>query len=60
MRMHARTIALYALFGCLVGSVVPPSLAQNDRLYWLNNYEEALREAKKTQQPIFLEFRCEP
>lgn len=26
---------------------------------WLDNYQEALKEAKKTGKPIFLEFRCE-
>jgi hypothetical protein len=44
----------------VVGSVVGPLLAQDDEIYWLENYSEAIREAKRTQKPIFLEFRCEP
>lgn len=32
----------------------------NDKLVWLDNYETALKEAKKTGKPIFLEFRCAP
>jgi hypothetical protein len=32
----------------------------NDKLVWLDNYDAALAEAKKTGKPIFLEFRCAP
>jgi len=35
-------------------------LAQDDEIRWLDNYREAIQEAKRTQKPIFLEFRCEP
>ena len=34
--------------------------AQDDSLDWFNNYQAALREAKRSGKPIFLEFRCEP
>ena len=57
--MQKRDLALYTL---LVGSVWPTvgrSGAQDDRIYWLRSYSEALREAGQTQKPIFLEFRCE-
>ena len=27
---------------------------------WLSNYQDALKEAKATGKPIFLEYRCEP
>ena len=33
--------------------------AQDDSVYWYSDYREALREARQTQKPIFLEFRCE-
>jgi len=33
---------------------------QDDPVDWLNNYKEAIQEAKRTQKPIFLEYRCEP
>ena len=48
----ARTILL-ALLG------VAALTAQDDGIHWLDNYQEALKEAKRTQKPIFLEFRCE-
>jgi len=34
--------------------------AQSDDIRWIDNYREAIQEAKRTQKPIFLEFRCEP
>lgn len=58
--MPKRDRALHSLVACLAWFIVSPSLAQDNRIYWLNNYAEAIREAKKTQKPIFLEFRCEP
>ena len=30
-----------------------------DEIPWLENYGEAIREAKQTGKPILLEFRCE-
>ena len=33
--------------------------AQEEGIHWLDSYKEALKEAKRTQKPIFLEFRCE-
>jgi hypothetical protein len=52
------------LFRLLLASVlwlfVTPLWAQDDGIYWFNNYNEALQEAKRTGKPIFLEYRCEP
>jgi hypothetical protein len=58
--MQRRNLIPYVIFVCLIGSAVGPLLAQEDEMYWLDNYAEALKEAKRTQKPIFLEFRCEP
>jgi len=58
--MQKRNFILYAILACVAGFVVGPLLAEDDEIYWLENYGEALREAKRTQKPIFLEFRCEP
>ena len=58
--MQKRGFILYAILACAVGSVVGSLLAQDDEIYWLNNYGEAIREAKRTQKPILIEFRCEP
>ncbi|MCI0621860.1 MAG: thioredoxin family protein [Acidobacteria bacterium] len=51
---------LYTVFACVMMAVAGPSLAQDDEIRWLDNYPEAIQEAKRTQKPIFLEFRCEP
>src|SRR5215211_6389613 len=36
-----------------------PAVAQEDTVTWLDNYQQAIQEGKRTQKPIFLEFRCE-
>ncbi len=48
-----------ALLACGMFFVAAPLPAEDGRIYWINNYREALQEAKRTQKPIFLEFRCE-
>ena len=37
-----------------------PAAAQDETVDWHNNYKEAIQEAKRTNKPIFLEYRCEP
>jgi hypothetical protein len=32
----------------------------SDRLIWLDDYQEALKQSRATSKPIFLEFRCAP
>ena len=32
----------------------------DDGLEWLDNYQQAIQQAKATGKPIFLEYRCEP
>jgi len=55
MKMQTRFGLLLAILAGLAGS----SPAQDDGLTWLGDYREALQQAKQTQRPIFLEFRCE-
>ena len=43
-----------------LAAVTVPGFAQEDGLQWHDNYKSAIAEAKRTQKPIFLEFRCEP
>jgi hypothetical protein len=44
-----------------VSVLLPLAVPQeDDNLYWLDNYETAVKEAKATGRPIFLEYRCEP
>jgi hypothetical protein len=57
--MRKQNVLLYAIVTSVVSAVVAPSLAQ-DEIRWLDNYDEAIREAKRTEKPVFLEFRCEP
>ena len=40
---------------------VAPGSAQDDvdTVEWFGDYQKALEEAKRTNKPIFLEFRCE-
>ena len=45
-----------ACVAAFLGVALP---AQDDSIYWYSDYREALRQAKQTQKPIFLEFRCE-
>lgn len=59
MRMQKRDLAVRALLACVVWSAARPSPAQDGRIDWISNYSEAIREAKRTHKPIFLEFRCE-
>ena len=56
METHRRALVLSLLF--LLLSLLPLA-AQDDRIFWHGKYEDALREAKETGKPIFLEFRCE-
>jgi hypothetical protein len=56
METHKRVLVPAVLLLLLF---VVPLAAQDDRLFWHGKYEDALREAKETGKPIFLEFRCE-
>lgn len=58
MRTHNPLLRL--LVACVLGLLVSPLWAQDDGIYWFNNYSDALQEAKRTGKPIFLEYRCEP
>jgi hypothetical protein len=57
--MLMRDLARLAGMACLFSAVLPLA-AQDDTVHWFGNYSEALQEARRTQKPIFLEFRCEP
>ena len=40
-------------------SLVPAFAQDDETVDWFDNYDKALAEAKRTNKPIFLEFRCE-
>lgn len=59
--MNVRRLTVQALLGTiLVLSFAAALSAQDDMIYWIDNYPEAIEEAKKSGKPLFLEFRCEP
>jgi uncharacterized protein YyaL (SSP411 family) len=60
MKMIPMQLPAVAASAVLLLAAVSRALAQPETIEWLNNYKEALAEARKTQKPIFLEFRCEP
>jgi hypothetical protein len=58
--MHTHNLLCRLLLASFVWLFATPSWAQDDGVYWFNNYSDALQEAKRTGKPIFLEYRCEP
>jgi hypothetical protein len=50
---------LYIVFACVAGWFAGALRAEDNSIDWLGNYGEALRQAKQTQKPILVEFRCE-
>ena len=59
MRIRERRLGLYALLACLPGFVTVPLRADDNEINWLGSYRDALRQARESNKPIFLEFRCE-
>jgi uncharacterized protein YyaL (SSP411 family) len=54
---------LFSIFLGLAGLACQSATLQAqpvDAVDWLDNYQEALQQAKATGKPIFLEYRCEP
>jgi hypothetical protein len=59
--MNVRTLTVhYLLASVVILSFAAALSAQDDMIYWIENYPEAIQEARKTGKPLFLEFRCEP
>jgi hypothetical protein len=46
----------YLAFGLLLATV---ARGDDQFINWRTDYQGALQEAKQTQKPVFLEFRCE-
>jgi len=55
--MNVRRFALIA--GLALSAPGIRSHAGQDEIEWLDSYPASIREAKRTNKPIFLEFRCE-
>ena len=52
---------MFRIAAALILSILArPAFTQSQEgMRWLDNYQQALAEAKQTNKPIFLEFRCE-
>lgn len=48
-----------AVFLLSLAALAQPKPVDDD-IVWLDNYQAALKEARATGKPIFLEYRCEP
>jgi hypothetical protein len=58
MRTIARLCAIWMV--AFLTFCLKPATAQDDEtMDWLDDYQKAREEAKRTHKPIFLEFRCE-
>lgn len=44
----------------LFSAQATPTPSLDDTFDWLDNYQDAIKEAKATGKPVFLEYRCEP
>jgi hypothetical protein len=45
----------------LLGALgLTPGTSGQETVQWLESYEAALEEARRTGKPIFLEYRCSP
>ncbi len=58
MRFHGLLLCVAALSVGWAGA--PARAADDDSIRFHDNYADAIREARATGKPIFLEFRCAP
>ena len=55
------SLVSWSLSGKISEVVAGSEIVQDDEtLEWMDDYDEAFALAKKTGQPVFLEFRCSP
>ena len=61
-RGRIRSVAWTFAALCVVLPILPfgGSAAAKEAVAWIESYDEALSEARRTGKPIFLEFRCAP
>ena len=59
VRMQKRLI-FFVVLTCIVGMFAFVLLRADDGgITWLSDYQEAVRLARQTHQPMLVEFRCE-
>ncbi len=55
--MRTRNLLPYAALAC--AALAGPLPADDDEITWLGSYREAVQQARQSQKPILVEFRCE-
>jgi len=71
LKLMVLTVAVWTMVVLALSKPEPPMVlaaqqpatsapVNHDKVVWLDNYEAALKEAKATGKPIWLEFRCAP
>jgi uncharacterized protein YyaL (SSP411 family) len=58
--MRNRSSLLPLALAASVFCAPTPARGQEEPVYWFGDYKEAVKEARRTGKPIFLEYRCEP
>lgn len=55
-------LARYGAAVCVMvgGLLLPGAASAKQAVNWIESYEEAMAEGRRTGKPIFLEFRCAP
>ena len=54
-----RHLGPYIFLACALGPFAGSWGAEDNSINWLGDYREALRQARQTHKPLFVEFRCE-
>ncbi len=61
MRQQACLASLWAVIVGVTLATPQPAEAQGpDSIFFHDDYDKAIQEAKLTKKPVFLEFRCAP
>ena len=50
---------LYLVIAFILISFTALAQTQEDGIYWYGDYAQALKQARQTGKPLFIEFRCE-
>ncbi len=60
--VRALAVARRRRAGCVlaIGLLVTGAASAKEAVTWIESYDEALAEARRTGKAIFLEFRCAP
>ena len=57
LKKDMRNILPYTVLAC--AALTCPSCADDNEINWLGSYRDAVQQARQSQKPILVEFRCE-